>query len=132
VEGSPVTGTASVHVTQDQLFRIDVTPSNVNLRIGDQQQFNATGYDADGNEVPITPAWTTTGGTITPSGGLYTATTVGDFNVTASVEGSPVTGTASVHVTQDQCELLAWLWPVLGLLAAAGAGYGIYRANKSR
>ena len=48
--------------------------------------------------MPITPIWSTDGGTIT-SDGLYTATQVGDFTVTASVQGSTITGTASVHVT---------------------------------
>jgi len=81
-----------------ELVRIEVTPEVANLRIGDQQQFSARGFDAYNNEVPIDPIWSTNGGTITASG-VYTATTVGDFTVTASVEGSPFTGTASVHVT---------------------------------
>jgi len=78
-----------------------VTPSNVNLQIGGTQLFTASGFDADGNPVPVTPTWGTTGGTITP-GGLYTATVVGDFTVTASVEGSPVTGTGAIHVNPGQ------------------------------
>ncbi|MBC8185343.1 Ig-like domain-containing protein [candidate division KSB1 bacterium] len=98
VQGSSVTGTANVHVIPWELKIIDVTPPEVTLNVNDQQQFLANGYDTQGNEIPITPAWSASGGSITP-GGLYTATTVGDFIVTASVEDDSVTGTASVHVT---------------------------------
>jgi hypothetical protein len=35
---------------------------------------------------------------------VYTATTAGDFTVTATVEGSSVTGTAQVHVTATSVE----------------------------
>ncbi len=98
--GSPITGTATVHVDPGPLARIDVTPAEVSLQIGNQQQFLATGRDAQGNPVPITPTWTTTGGTINPTTGLYTATTVGDFTVTATDPGTGIQGTATVHVTQ--------------------------------
>ncbi len=80
-----------------QLARIDVTPSEVTMNLGDQQQFQDRGYDAQGNEVSIDPLWNATGGTIGTSG-VYKATEVGNFTVTASVQGSTVTGTASVHV----------------------------------
>ena len=105
-EGPP--GQATVHGSTDiyiqgggDLARIDVDPNSVALKLNQNQQFSAKGYDAQGNEVPITPIWSTDGGTIT-SDGLYTATQVGVFTVTASVEGSSVTGTASVHVTPGE------------------------------
>jgi len=101
-DGQPGTGPDDSHtvtiVSAGDLVRSDVTPDQANLKVGEQQQFTATGYDAWGNPVPITPTWTTTGGTINPTTGLYTATVVGDFTVTASVVGSPITGTATVHV----------------------------------
>ncbi|RQW79054.1 MAG: T9SS C-terminal target domain-containing protein [Geobacter sp.] len=81
-----------------QLARIDVDPANVTIQVGGMQQFTATGYDTTGTQVPVTPQWTTTGGSINPQTGLYTATTSGNFTVTASVQGSPVTGSATVHV----------------------------------
>jgi len=80
-----------------QLSRIDITPSYPStIHVGETILFTAKGYDQNGDEVPITPIWSASGGTIT-QGGEYTADTVGDFIVTASVEDSPVQGTASVH-----------------------------------
>jgi hypothetical protein len=132
VRGSSVIGTATVHVTPGNLVRIDVTPAGVSLQVGGTQQFNANGYSADNHEAPIEPIWTTSGGTIT-SGGLFTATTAGDFTVTASVQGSSVTGTANVEVSQTA--IAPWLWLIGGLLALAvmgGAGYLTYRIKTTR
>ena len=102
-EGPPyqgIHGSTDIYIQDpgSQLDRIDITPSSVTLQVGGTKQFIATGYDQNDNEIPITPEWTTDGGTISQSG-LYTATTEGDFTVTASVQGSTVTGTASVKVT---------------------------------
>jgi plastocyanin len=98
VEGSEVQGTATVHVDSvPVLSRIDVTPSSCTMHVGDTRLFTAQGFDQNGNEMPITPIWSASGGTIT-QGGEYRATTEGDFTVTASVEGSEVQGTATVHV----------------------------------
>ena len=85
-----------------QLDRIDVSPTEVDLYIGQQQQFTAIGYDENGNQMdpPITPVWSTDGGTM-DSDGRYTATEEGDFNVIASVSGSTVAGTSAVHVTSQ-------------------------------
>ena len=99
--GTQISGSTEITITEGgELVRIEVTPTEVTLMVGHQQQFVAKGYDENNNEVPIDPIWSTTGGTIT-SDGLYTATEVGDFTVTASVEGSTVTGTATVHVKQE-------------------------------
>ena len=68
------------------------------LRLFDTQIFTAKGFDQNDEEMTITPIWSTNSGTIGQDGN-YTATQAGDFTVTASVEGSAVTGTASVHVT---------------------------------
>jgi hypothetical protein len=114
------------------LPRLEVTPGNVSLQVGGTQQFTAKGFDANNNEAPIDPIWTTNGGTIT-SGGLYTATAVGDFTVTASVQGSAIAGTANVEVSQ--IAIAPWLWLTGGLLALAtlgGAGYLTYRLKTSR
>jgi S-formylglutathione hydrolase FrmB len=90
--------------TPVELARIDVTPADVHLRIGEQQQFTAQGYDSEDRPMvpPITPIWWTDGGTISPTG-LYTATAAGDFRVTASAAGSPMTGIATVHAIS--CDL---------------------------
>jgi len=104
-EGPP--GQATIHGSTDitiqqgvsQLDRIDVTPSSVTLEVGQNQLFDAKGYDQQGNEVAITPNWSATGGTIDQTG-EYTPTMAGEFTVTASVTGSSVTGTATVHINQ--------------------------------
>ena len=78
---------------------IEVTPEEVILLLRDEQQFEAEEYGVDGLPIvpPITPLWSTDGGVIT-SEGLYTATTAGDFRVTAAVADGSVEGTAMVHV----------------------------------
>jgi photosystem II stability/assembly factor-like uncharacterized protein len=110
-----LTDTALVHVNPPELTRIDVTPPEVTLNVNDQQQFHAKGYDAQGNEIPITPGWSAWGGTIT-TGGLYTAATAGDFTVTASVSGGTVTDTASVHVNPPALPMQTYEHPTLGTL----------------
>jgi len=79
------------------LARIDVTPTTTTLRVGDTTVFTATGYDQHGNVYQIDPIWSTNGGTINQNG-KYTGTVPGDFEVTASVSGSTVTGTGNVQV----------------------------------
>jgi len=96
VGGSAVTGTATAHVTAP-LDSISVTPGQVDLNPGDQQQFEARGFDTQGSEMVITPVWSVDGGDITQDG-LYTAGDVGEFTVTVTVDGSGVTGTATVRV----------------------------------
>lgn len=72
-----VAGTATVTVTPAALSTITVTPNPVSMATGATQQFTATGRDANGNIVAITPTWAVvaSGGTINASG-LFTAGTV--------------------------------------------------------
>lgn len=107
-EGPPYNnphGSTDITITgEQQLDVISVTPANVNLEVGEQQQFVAVGYDTEGNPLdpPITPVWSTDGGSIT-SDGLYTAPDVeGYYAVTAGVSGSQITGQASVQVASSQ------------------------------
>ena len=92
-------------LTPVELARIEVTPGSVHLLLNEQQQFSAAGYGMDGLPIipPVTPVWSTDGGTISANG-LYTATIPGDFIVTVSVIGSSVTGEATVHV--NSCAVL--------------------------
>ena len=53
---------------------------------------------------PITPIWSASGGTINTSG-LYTGTEEGTHTVTASVDGSPVTGTTTITVIPPSQQL---------------------------
>ena len=123
----PSLGVIEAPSGQITLRSIVVSPDNDILPVGGTQQFTAWGFDADGNEVVIEPIWKTSNGTIT-SDGLYTAETAGNFNVTASVKNSYVTGTAGVEVIQTT--VTPWLWYLGGLLVVlilSGAGYWIYR-----
>ena len=65
--------------------------------VGQQRTFTAAGYRPDGEEIPVDPIWSASGGTIDQQG-VYTALVQGEFVITASVKGSEVVGTAAVHV----------------------------------
>jgi Ca2+-binding RTX toxin-like protein len=105
-------GSTDITITQgsgQQLDSIVVSPANVSLEAGGPQLFSAVGYDPDGDPMdpPITPMWSTDGGTVTQDG-LYTAPdTEGDYEVTAGVTGSTITGKANVHVTPRPVQ--AWV-----------------------
>jgi hypothetical protein len=88
-----------VDVPSGQLTRVDVTPSNVTVRVGEQAQFNRTGYDANGNQVPTSGTWSATGGTITQGGNYTAGSTAGDYNVTFTDTASGIQGSAIVHIT---------------------------------
>ncbi|MBM3889791.1 MAG: hypothetical protein FJ388_11795, partial [Verrucomicrobia bacterium] len=97
-----IQGTATVHVSAGELTRVEVTPGESNLKVGQQQTYTATGYDANNNQVPTTGTWTTTGGTITPSGQYTAPTTTGDQTVTYTDTATGIQGTATVHVSAGE------------------------------
>jgi hypothetical protein len=83
------------------LATISISPSPDTLAAGSTRQFTATGKDASGNTVSITPAWSVAsgGGTIS-SAGLFTAgTTAGTFANTVKATSGSVSGTVTVTVT---------------------------------
>ncbi|MCJ7624609.1 MAG: hypothetical protein MUO76_14000, partial [Anaerolineaceae bacterium] len=71
IPGSEIRATASIE-TGPPLERLEITPDEVSLWLGETLQFTATGYDANGDEMPITPHWSAGGGNITYFG-LYSA-----------------------------------------------------------
>jgi len=88
-------------VTNGALATITVTPNPVVLAIGGTQQFVATGADASGNVIPITPTWSVVagGGTITAGSGLFTAGMVsGTFLNTVKATSGTISGTATVVI----------------------------------
>ena len=106
VEGyAPIThyNYASVNIIHRVLEWIKVTPSEVTLQLGEEVQFIAAGFDGSNSNMPVTPIWSTTGGAI-DSSGLYTATEIGEFTVTASDDGSSITGIAAVRVITTSVE----------------------------
>jgi hypothetical protein len=86
---------APVAATCGGLERIEVNPGQGSVAVGQTLQFSAAGYDRNNSPIPITPAWSVSGGKIGQNG-LFTPDKVGSFTVTASDGG--VTGTASVSV----------------------------------
>ena len=89
---------AQVQVTAGPLVSIAVTPRSVDIASGSEQAFEAAGRDAYGNERPITPAWTVTGGVgaIGAQDGRLTAVTAGAGSVVAT--SGALSGVADVRV----------------------------------
>lgn len=99
--GGGVTGFATITVTPGALTTIGVSPNPSTFQFNATQTFTATGRDAYGNAVTITPAWTVVagGGTIIGTSGLFTAGTVpGTFANTVKVASGTVSGFATVSV----------------------------------
>jgi hypothetical protein len=94
-----VTTTATLIVASNPILTsIVVSPSSATLVIQTTEQFFACGCDQFGNVMQnqLALTWSTTGGSISPSG-FYTATTVGNpLNVTAT--SGQVSGSATVDV----------------------------------
>lgn len=82
------------------LATITVTP-NVTLPATGTQQFVATGVDANGQAVAISPVWSIEagGGTITPTGLFTAGNTPGTYNATVRATQGTIFGTANVIVT---------------------------------
>ena len=92
---------ATVTVSAGALSSITVTPANPSVMTGATQQYAATGADAYGNAVAITPTWSVNGaaGTIN-SGGLFTAgSTAGSYTNAIQATSGAISGMASVTVT---------------------------------
>jgi hypothetical protein len=93
------------------LNQIMIIPDNASLNLGQTKQFMAIGYDQGDKEVPITPIWTATGGTITFKDdsvkktmlgdsvtALYTALESGNHIVVCTDSTSGIADTARVNV----------------------------------
>jgi len=96
-----IAGVATVTVTAGPLATITVTPNPATLGTGATQQFTATGQDAGGNAVAITPVWSVTngGGTIDAAGRFTAGTTAGTFSNTVRATSGTTSGSATVIVT---------------------------------
>ncbi|HEY9259773.1 carbohydrate-binding protein, partial [Chitinophaga sp.] len=87
------------------LVRMEITPGEVSLPGGHAQQFTVKGFDADSNEVMMTPIWSVTGtGNSISSSGLFTSdTTLGNYTLTVTAGG--ISQTATVHIVQYSCSV---------------------------
>jgi len=100
----PTTGTVNLRLTLTDetvalsVSAVQVTPSSVALNVGAQQQYTVTVLDSSSQVVALTPTWTVTGGVGTvDQNGVFTATSAGSGQVTATVAG--VSGSGDVTVT---------------------------------
>jgi hypothetical protein len=98
-------GTATVIVSAGALANIVVTPTPVTVATGANQQFTATGTDANGNQVTFTPIWSVkpglAGGTILPSGGYNAPNLVGVGIDTVIATSGVLQGKARVNVVAN-------------------------------
>ncbi|MGD2028021.1 MAG: hypothetical protein PVI99_09410, partial [Anaerolineales bacterium] len=126
----------SCHQSSDACLVVD--PARIQLTKGEKYQFTAYGYDESGGLEPISVEWSSGGGWIDENG-LYTASAVGDFLITATQVGSGKFGTA--HVSVKTISLLPpWmylesgkLWfGVLGILIGLSIGMGYYLYHRRR
>ena len=92
---------ATVTVTAGALATITVTPASATIGVNTTQQYAATGADASGNAVVITPTWSIVngGGTISASGLFTAGAAAGVFNSTIKATSGTVSGLASVTTT---------------------------------
>ncbi len=101
------TATVSVTATPPALATITITPNPSNPAVSATEQFVATGRDASGNIVAMSPAptWSVvnaTAGTINASSGLFTAgTTPGTYANTVKATSGTVSGFANVTVSSS-------------------------------
>jgi hypothetical protein len=88
--------TICVNVKPGPLESIKILPSPITLELNETQQFNATGYDAYGNKISITPTWDINGGGTLNQSGLFSAKYPGKWIIYAN--HSNISGKAYVNV----------------------------------
>lgn len=92
-------------VEPPELSSIEVSPTEVTLDVDETQQFNATAYDEEGNEMPnIRFSWTSSDDTVgtIDDYGLFTALDAGETTITAA--NGTVEGTATVTVHEEDSD----------------------------
>jgi uncharacterized repeat protein (TIGR01451 family) len=92
-----ISGTANVSISAGPLNSIVVSPASANVPAGTVRLFTANGFDQYGNAVPITPAWSTDGGSI-DAGGLFAAQTTAATDRLITATHNSISGTASVNI----------------------------------
>ncbi|TSE06004.1 family 16 glycosylhydrolase [Aquimarina algiphila] len=106
------------------LTSIVVNPQNVIINQGQTEQFDAQGFDQNGDTYETSFTWTTTGGSI-DSNGIYTGSTTGIHTIIAT-SGS-VSGSTSISVNENTGSYVT----IPGVIEAedykeGGAGVGYY------
>ncbi len=96
-----VDGSVTVTIVAGALASITVTPNPANMGVNSTQQFTASGWDAHGNAVAISPAWSVVngGGSISVAGLFSSYTMTGTFTNTVRATSGGVSGLATVVVS---------------------------------
>ena len=103
-----INGQASVTVNDPDppvLTTIQVTPNQVTVDIGANQQFTAQGLDQFGNSIGASITWGATGGTVDDTG-LYTAGAITGSGFTVTATAGLINGQASVTVNDPDPPVL--------------------------
>lgn len=82
------------------LSSITITPGNLTLEIGQTIDFDVAGIDGCGNPVNVNPNWSGA-----DANGVFTASSVGNFQVSASVSG--LTDQVTVTVVDNSTNMLS-------------------------
>jgi hypothetical protein len=90
-----IIGSAEISIISGELESVIVLPTQVDVTVGESQEFTAIGYDNFGNSVSIIPDWSSNIGSMTGST-LSAQKTVGSGYVNATALN--VTGSAVVNV----------------------------------
>ncbi|HLF06195.1 MAG TPA: Ig-like domain-containing protein [Thermoplasmata archaeon] len=91
-----ISDSASVTVSPGKLAIIAVEPPTKTITADDTLSLTASGEDAKGNAIALSPTWTAEDGEVSSSG-LFTPTAVGKWKVTATQD--EVSGSAEITVT---------------------------------
>ncbi len=95
-----VTATYKVVVAEpSQLESLTIDPASAQVHAAQNVQFNVTGIDQYGLEMETNVTWTTTGGGNIDENGLFTATTEGDYIITATQDS--VSASAQIKVLPE-------------------------------
>lgn len=124
-----VSDTAIVNIVAGSLNSVVVTPQPATITVGVTQTFTASGADAFGNSVSISPTWSTDAGAMT--GGVLTAQTISasSKHVTATVDN--LSDTITFDVTAGPLSHLTITPTVVTLTMRAtqqftAAGFDVY------
>lgn len=88
-----------VNTAPGRVSRVEVSPSLVNLKPGDQYRFFATAYNSAGKIVALSPRWKATGGNIDSNGMFYAGSIPGTYIVEARGNNGP-SGTATININR--------------------------------
>lgn len=105
---TPLTPCTSTGVTS-----LAILPQEQRVKLNSNVQLEVTGLDNCGNRIDITPTWS-----LNAPNGLFSASSLGTFDVTASVfnaaTNETITATASIFVVLNELPLITLTSPLTG------------------